>query len=55
MAAMVDLEKCTGCAKCVDECPMETIKIEDDKAVISDECAECGLCIEVCPNNALSL
>ncbi len=55
MAAKVDLEKCTGCEKCVEACPLEAIKIENDKAVISDECVECGACIDECPNGALSL
>ena len=55
MAAKVNLEVCTGCGNCVDACPLEAIKIENEKAVISDECAECGSCIDECPNKALSL
>ena len=56
MAAKVDLEKCNGCGTCVDECPMEAIKLENEKAVISDdECTECGVCVDACPNDALSL
>ena len=55
MAATVNMEKCTGCGECVEECPLEAITIENDKASISDECAECGACIEVCKHDALSL
>jgi len=55
MAAKVDKEKCTGCGICVDACPVEAIKIENDKAVISDDCTECGACENECPNNAISL
>jgi len=55
MAAKVDKEKCTGCGICVDVCPVEAIKIENDKAVISDDCTECGACENECPNNAISL
>ena len=55
MAAKVDLEKCTGCGTCINECPTEAIKIENEKAVISDECVECGVCVGECPEGALSL
>ena len=55
MAAKVDQEKCTGCGICVDACPMEAIKIENKKAVISDDCSECGACESECPNDAISL
>ena len=55
MAAKVDLEKCTGCGVCVDVCPLEAIKLENEKAVISDDCTECGTCIDECPNTAISL
>lgn len=56
MAATVNLEKCIGCEKCVEACPLEAIMIENDKAVISDDkCAECGVCIDECPYDALSL
>ncbi|MBN2120491.1 MAG: 4Fe-4S binding protein [Candidatus Omnitrophica bacterium] len=55
MAVKVDREKCTGCSACVEVCPAGAIKIEKDKAIISDECVECGVCLEQCPNEALSL
>jgi NAD-dependent dihydropyrimidine dehydrogenase PreA subunit len=55
MAAKVDIEKCTGCAVCVDACPLEAIKVENGKANIGDNCAECGVCIKECPNSAISI
>jgi len=55
MAAKVDKEKCTGCGVCVDICPVEAIKIENDKAVISDECVDCGACVNQCPQEAISI
>jgi len=56
MAAVVDLEKCNGCATCVDSCPTNAIKLENEKAVVSqDECVDCGACVDSCPNGAISV
>ncbi|MCL7414798.1 MAG: 4Fe-4S binding protein [ANME-2 cluster archaeon] len=56
MAAKVDTDECVGCGTCVDECPQETISMNDDDiAEISDECTECGLCVDACPTGAISL
>ncbi|MBN1766207.1 MAG: 4Fe-4S binding protein [Sedimentisphaerales bacterium] len=56
MAVNADMEKCTGCGACVDECPSEALTVENDKVVVIEEnCIDCGVCIEVCPVEALSL
>ena len=56
MAVKVDLEKCTGCGTCAEVCPVEAIKIGNDKAQIDEEeCVDCGTCVEECPEGALSL
>ena len=55
MAAKVDNSKCTGCGACVDICPVDAIKIENEKAVISDDCVDCGACTSQCPVEAISL
>ena len=55
MAASVDLEKCTGCGDCVECCPTEAIKLENEKAVINDDCIDCGVCVDECPNEAISV
>jgi len=55
MAVKVDNRKCTGCGACVEVCPVNTIKIENEKAIINDECVECGVCVNECPNEALAL
>ena len=56
MAAAVDKEKCAGCGTCVDGCPVEAIKIVDDKAVVDkDTCVGCGACVDACPCEAIKL
>jgi ferredoxin len=56
MAAKVDKGTCTGCAACVEACPVEAIKIEDNIAVVdADTCIDCGACVDVCPTEAISM
>ena len=55
MAAKVDQNKCNGCGTCKDICPVNAIKIENGKAVISDDCVECGACVNQCSNEAISI
>jgi Fe-S-cluster-containing hydrogenase component 2 len=56
MAVKVDKEKCSGCGPCVEACPVEAIKIEDNQAVVdADTCIDCGACVDACPNSALEL
>jgi NAD-dependent dihydropyrimidine dehydrogenase PreA subunit len=56
MAAIVDVEKCTGCESCIGECPSEAINMVDSKAKIDpDACVDCGVCIDTCPVEAISM
>jgi ferredoxin len=56
MPAKVDVEKCTGCESCVDSCPSEAIKMEDDKAAVDlDTCVDCGVCVDECPVEAITM
>ena len=56
MAAVVDTEKCTGCGDCVEACPVEAIKLENELAVVDeDECTDCGTCQDECPNDAITV
>ncbi len=54
MVPIVDNEKCTGCDKCIEFCPVEAIIKKDDKAYITIECIECGGCFEECPTGAIA-
>ncbi len=41
---------CIACTKCVKECPVQAISIQDSLAVIDyEKCVNCKKCIAVCP------
>ena len=45
--------ECQDCFKCIRECPVKAIKVENVcAAVIPDLCIMCGHCVEICPNGA---
>jgi iron only hydrogenase large subunit-like protein len=45
--------KCQDCYKCVRNCPVKAIKVEDGCATVVPElCIACGHCVEQCPNGA---
>lgn len=46
-------ENCQDCYKCVRECPVKAISVEDNKAyIIENRCIYCGHCTQVCPTGA---
>lgn len=50
----VNKDKCIGCCKCVKDCPIGDIEINDDKAFIKNKaCFKCGHCIAICPVGAV--
>ena len=55
MIAKVNIDKCTGCSTCVDICPVNAIKIENNKAVISEECIGCRACETQCSTGAITI
>ncbi len=55
MAEYLDFNKanCKNCYRCLRNCPVKAIKVEDQQARIIDErCILCGHCVNVCPQNA---
>jgi len=47
---------CIGCQRCVRECPVSAIHMENNLAVIDySQCTGCGLCAEVCTTKCIKL
>ena len=45
--------ECHDCYKCIRECHVKAIKIQDNSAyVIGERCVACGHCVMVCPSGA---
>lgn len=45
--------KCKNCYKCLKNCPVKAIKIEENQAkIIEERCILCGKCTLICPQNA---
>lgn len=45
--------ECHDCYKCIRECPVKAIKIENGHAsVIGERCIACGSCVKACPAGA---
>lgn len=52
----VDEEACIGCGDCVERCPMEALRVEDELVRVDRaRCIGCGLCNSACPSEALSM
>ena len=52
----IDPELCTACEVCMERCPMDAIKLNEDVSEIIDgRCIGCGVCIPTCPGEAISL
>jgi len=56
----LNIQRCTGCASCVQNCPTETLESNDkDNLRLFNyahfQCICCGSCVGVCPENAAEL
>ncbi len=51
-----DKEACTGCGACVEICPVEALRLEEDVPVVDEAwCIGCGVCATVCPTDAVMI
>lgn len=52
-------ERCSSCGLCVKVCKDFSLKMENNKPVVSDNplfgCMSCGQCMAVCPDNAIEI
>ena len=51
----INSEKCIGCGKCAQLCPMKNISVRDNKADAGNRCTMCYRCISNCPEKAITL
>lgn len=47
----IQLENCTTCLKCVNDCPSDAIDIEQGS--INSSCIHCGHCVAICPESTI--
>jgi ferredoxin/coenzyme F420-reducing hydrogenase delta subunit len=56
--AVVDLDNCNGCERCVNDCPFDAVSMaprsdgkayESEAVVDPDLCISCGICVGACP------
>ena len=54
---IVDKDKCTGDAECVDVCPVDVYELVEGRAepVRADDCLGCESCVEVCDFDAITV
>lgn len=53
----IDEEACVGCGSCVDDCPNDVYKLDDEMGksmvVNEEDCMACLSCHEICPAQAM--
>ena len=48
-------ENCTGCSICEKACPVQTIRMKDEKPFWGTNCEDCNRCINICPERAIQV
>lgn len=51
----VNQEKCIGCGRCVELCPMKNLEVEKSKVISHGRCTMCYRCFSHCPTQALTI
>jgi ferredoxin/flavodoxin len=47
-------ENCIKCKKCIRVCPVENIKMSDDRIIFDEHCELCLACMHSCPQKAIN-
>ena len=57
MNITVDKALCNGCGVCVDLCPLDNLRLDDEGYVVDkyNECWYCNVCEAECPQQAIRL
>ena len=56
MELFIDYEKCNGCGRCAEVCPVKAVEMVDDKPVIDPKvCLRCTTCMSECEPQALKI
>ena len=51
-----ELDECIGCGACAEICPVDAVKMVDDKPLVDqDWCIGCSVCAIQCPANVISI
>ena len=51
----INMEKCTECGLCVENCPMDSIGFSASPPVFRDNCVACFFCEQICPTGAIEV
>ncbi len=53
----INLDRCTGCGRCVEICPTQALSQIDEKARLGfpERCILCDVCEDICPEQAIAL
>lgn len=51
----INMENCTECGLCVDNCPMDSIDISVSPPIFRDNCVACWFCEQICPTGAIEV
>jgi flavodoxin/ferredoxin len=49
----IDMDRCTQCQECADNCPVAGIDMASDPPRIQDPCVYCWYCAKICPTQAI--